>query len=330
LLPSVSSASPPVHAAPVWHTYRSPEYGFSIRYPSTFRLYSGHPDYKETTTNAMVPVCEETTVACFEYAVGDNEGTDFQGAGFSVNVLRDRKTEEACYKPEENTDHLKVQVIHGIQFHTGETGVAAAGNSGGGDFYRVFHEGVCFELTNDFSTTSSWIVSDSGPRFKASKGRKISREINAMLQSFTFTGPVKDGPAWDAYFDSCCGVSFEYPRGDTVELTLAYKPQVPSSALESSQHFLHRKREYTVAVKGDIKGPPDLDGWLLSEGYPPLSGAELLKKTEFCKEYHAEPYYYVVCEIYLYILGVSDTSHRAVSPQGDPVFAHLLSTFKVS
>ena len=151
--------------------------------------------------------------------------------------------------------------------------------------------------------------------------------MDAMLQTFTFTGPVKDGAAWDVYRDSCCGVRFEFPRGDTVELTLDYDPHAPDSRLESSQHFLHGGKDYTVAVKGDARSD-DLDTWLASSGYPAINTADLLQKTEFCKEYRAGPYTYIKCENDLFILSVSDASHHAISPQGDPVFTHLLDTFQ--
>jgi hypothetical protein len=325
VLPAGSSA---VRATTVWRTYHSQDYGFSIRYPSTFIFRPGHPDFSETA-NAMIPVCDETTVACFEYNVGDNKGTDFQGAGLSINVLRDRTTEEDCYKPQDDSSKMHIEIIHGIQFHVGETGYAAAGSSGGGDFYRAFHAGVCFELTVNSSETDAWIVADNGPRFPASKERKIERDMDTMLQSFTFTGPVRDGAAWDVYTDSCCGIWFEYPRGDKVEVPIDYEPNSSSPGLTSSQHFLHGGLDYTVAVKSGIIQGDVIETWLPEAGYPGLGGAQLVRHTQNCREYHAEPYYYFACAGDLYILSVSNASHHAVSPQGDPVFTHLLNTFKV-
>jgi hypothetical protein len=329
LIPALSTAAaPPPHAASTWSTYRSADYGFSIRYPSSFTFYSSHPDIRQTRLS-MFPVCDDTTVACFEYNRGDNKNSDVQAIGLSVNVLRDRKTEQACYLPDQDSTTLKPQLIHGIEFRKGEAGSAGLGSSSGGDIYHAFRQGVCFEVAVFTAIADGWSVEDSGPRFPAAKMRRISHDLDIMLQSFTFTGPIKDGAAWDVYSDSCCGIQFEYPQGDKVELTTDYQPHAPPSRLTSSQHFIHGNKDYTIAVKDGNGRPYVLDPWLVAMGYPPMSDAKLLTKTEPCKEYHAEPYYYIACGADLYIFSVSDALHQAVSPQGDPVFTHLLSTFKV-
>src|SRR5450432_2798537 len=99
-LPAISGAAPPARQ---WRTYRSPDYGFSIVYPSTFKFLYPFPEL-DKTFDGMISICPDTTVACFEYAVGDNLRTDFQAAGLTVNILRDRKTEQACNQPERNSD----------------------------------------------------------------------------------------------------------------------------------------------------------------------------------------------------------------------------------
>jgi len=75
-----------------WQTYRSPDYGFSIEYPVNMTFYPGRPDYVATQLS-YIPICDYTTVACFEYNGREYEGTNFEAAGLSVNVLRDMKTE---------------------------------------------------------------------------------------------------------------------------------------------------------------------------------------------------------------------------------------------
>jgi hypothetical protein len=331
LLPALSTAAPPSRAG--WTTYRSEDFGFSIRYPASFTFYSGHPDIQQTRLS-MFPVCEDTTVACFEYNRGDNKNSDLQAAGLSVNVLRDRKSQHACIQSDEHSRSLKPRLIHGIPFSTGETGSAGMGSSSGGDIYHTFRQGVCFEIAVMEAVTDAWIVEDSGPRFPAAKMRRIDNELDTMLQSFAFTGPVADGAAWDGFSESGCGSSFEYPSGDAVQQDIPYDADsYRTDKISCSEHFAHLDRNYTVTVKTSIGGatPDDerANDWLQSFGYKPLNGSQQLVKTENCSEYRAEPYFYFSCSNTIAILGMSDAAHYPIPPGNDPVFAHMLRSFQL-
>src|SRR3954453_14746094 len=97
---------------PGWKTYRSPDYGFKIEYPESMLFYPGHPDHD----------CAITTVACFHYdAHGDEEtkGTNFTGASLSVNLLREKRTEQDCNKIEDSTQTPKTETINSTTFRTG-------------------------------------------------------------------------------------------------------------------------------------------------------------------------------------------------------------------
>ena len=63
----VSSAGLPADASEGWQTYHSPDYGFTVDHPRNMTFYPGHPDYKEITLLSFIPICDDTTVACFAY-----------------------------------------------------------------------------------------------------------------------------------------------------------------------------------------------------------------------------------------------------------------------
>ena len=46
--------------------------------------------------------------------------------------------------------------------------------------------------------------------------RRIEGDMNRMLSSFEFVGPVRDGANWTEFFDSGCGGWFEYPEGSEI------------------------------------------------------------------------------------------------------------------
>src|SRR5260370_23361010 len=90
-----------------WNVHRSADYGFVIAYPPDFKSYS---DLLEAQ-RSYIPVCQSESIACFEYNGNEYEGTNFEAAGVSVNILRELRTEKECYKienvslpdPEDNT-----------------------------------------------------------------------------------------------------------------------------------------------------------------------------------------------------------------------------------
>jgi hypothetical protein len=42
---------------------------------------------------AATPPCSDTTITCFGYIGQDYKGTNFDGEGIAINVLRDAQTE---------------------------------------------------------------------------------------------------------------------------------------------------------------------------------------------------------------------------------------------
>jgi hypothetical protein len=310
-----------------WQTYRSPDYGFTIDYPVSMTFYPGHPDYVVTHVS-YIPICDYTTVGCFEYNGSEYAGTNFEAAGLSVNVLRDLKSERDCDEIDTGSYPVKTETINGVRFRYGMTGEGAASHSKGGPTYRTFHENVCFEVVAATSAASMGAF-DEGT-VKAFDSAKLDVLLQKMVQTFKFEGAVKDGAGWKVYYDGMCGGIYEYPESVTIETTVEYSnARFSSDHIACSRHFTHHGVDYTVDAKPNLRDKDELEAWLKSSGYPHLSEAQVIVSSKYCSEYSAGPYYYIFGQGTVYILSVSDAKHRTVPPHDDPVFAHWLNSFKV-
>ncbi len=325
--PMGSKVDRPLHRRAGWRTYSSPDYGFTIDYPSKVTSSGSRPDGVEMK-GSYIPICDQTTVACFEYNGNEYEGTIMEAAGLSVNVLRDLRTEQDCNHIDTHSSPIKTEIINGINFHYGDTGSAGLGHGEGGPSYRVFYQNVCFEIAVGIAVTTARA---GEPGIKKFDQRKLDKVLNEMVHTIRFIGDVVDGPAWKVYSDGGCGGSFEYPDGHTVARTIEYSQAgFYSNDLTCSQYFSSDGRDYTVAVKVEIKDMDQLNTWLKSSGLPDLSKAQVLSKSMSRTEYHAEPYYYVFGQNRVFILSVSDSEHHAITPNGDRVFSHLVRSFRNS
>jgi len=286
-----------------WQTYRNPDYGFMIDYPASMTPYSGHPDYVETKIS-YIPICDYTTVACFEYNGKEYEGSNFEAAGLSVNVLREIRTEGDCDKIDTGSYPVKTETINGIRFHYGMTGEGGMSQSKGGPSYRAFHQNVCFEIA--VATAQISLGAFDPGAIKPFDSAKLDLLLDKMLHTFKFTGAVKDGPGWRVYYDGMCGGIYEYPESETVQTTIEYSnDKFHSSEITCSRHFTHRGLDYTVAAKAGLKDKNEFETWLKSSGYPDLSKARVLVSSKYCTEYAADPYYYILGQGTVYILSVS-------------------------
>jgi hypothetical protein len=324
--PAGGTVASPEHRRLGWRTYRSPEYGFTMDYPANISFYGSHPDPAEMK-GSYIPICDQTTVACFEYNGNEYAGTIMEAAGLSVNVLRDLRTEQDCNDIESHSIPTKTEIINGINFHYGIIGTGGLGHGEGGPSYRVLYQNVCFEIAVGIAETNARV---GEPGIKEFNDKKLNEILHEMVHTFRFIGDVVDGPAWKVYSDGGCGGSFEYPDGDTVVKTIEYSQAgYSSNDITCSQYFSNDGRDYTVAVKVQIKDVSQLNTWLKSSGLPDLSKAQVVSKSTSWTEYQAEPYVYVFGQNRVFILSVSDSEQRAITRNGDRVFSHLIKSFRM-
>ena len=311
-----------------WQTYRRPNYGFAIDYPKDITSFGSNPD-PQLMRGSYIPICDDTTVACFEYNGNEGEGTNLESAGLSVNVLRDLRTKQDCETIDSVSPPAKTETINGTNFHYAETGSVGLGNSEGGPAYRALHQRVCFEVSVGIAESSADDGEPGSPKHFDST--RLEKELIEMVHTFRFTGDVVDGAAWKLYNDGECGGSYEYPDSDTVIVEAAYtNAAYNSNDISCSQHFSDHGRNYTVATKVNLQSENEFEEWLRLSGYPGLPGAQVVMDSKSWTEYYAEPYYYVFGEGRGVILSVSDSKHVVIPPQGDRVFAHLLRTHKMN
>lgn len=313
-----------------WKTYRSPDYGFTIDYPESMTFYPGHP--VEPPQGAMFPICE-STIACFEYNGSAFDGTPTNAAGVSVNIVRGVNTERECASSTDpRLESTKTIRIHGTLFHYGDTSDAGLGSSRSMTEYLAFYQHVCFDVALGAAGRNL------GPEDMKDEGlhpinrradRRIGKDMDRMLHSFTFVGPVRDGADWEVHSDSGCGHSFEYPSSSTVQEVLKYSNEAfDSSRVTCEQEFTYNDREYTVSVKVNLKDEGAANQWLLASGYPSLERMRIVAKESDFTEYSDETYTYFRAYSDLFIFTVSGANHQPTPSEGDRVFAHVLESFR--
>ncbi|HEY3988692.1 MAG TPA: hypothetical protein VGM02_05285 [Acidobacteriaceae bacterium] len=315
----LSAAQPP----PAWQSYSSPDYGFTISYPTDIKLYSA----RDGGPGGYSPICFETTVTCLGYSSTDYQDTNFEGAGVAINVLRDAKTEQDC-DTLRSPIPTRVEIIHGHPFHTAIVTDGGLSHVTSGPAYRAFYQNVCFEIAAQIASASfGSFEPGSVKEFHPARLRQL---LDQVVHTFRFTGPVKDGADWKVSRDGGCGGTFEYPASDTVRVLAEYSNGSENSQrITCSRAFTHQGRAYTLAVKANLREEYLLDRWLKSSGYPGLDNAKVVSKSRYYTEHTAPPCYYIYGQATVFIFSVSDPDGRAVAPGDDPIYRHWLASFKV-
>ena len=135
--------------------YQSPaKYGFSIEYPDSFGFST---DYDQVKALSYIPSCDENMVACAFLKKENYSGTNFDGAGVSVNIDSTLNTETKCYNFAVSTNEAQQQVadvnINGTNFKSATGGGGAAGHYDKLQVYRNFHNGMCYEIAQHVVAT---------------------------------------------------------------------------------------------------------------------------------------------------------------------------------
>ena len=304
------------------HTYRNPDYGFTISYPPSIKPVNSA---RGENTGGYARVCDDTTIACFAYTGQAYKGTNFEGAGIAINILREANAQQcnniatAAY-PQPTP---RSESIHGTLFRVGDTGEGGMSHEQSITAYRTVYQNVCFEIRTQINTVSLGAY-DPGT-LKPFHPARLNALLRDMAHTFRFVGPVKYGVAWKVSRDSGCGGTYEYPADAAAEIVVDTVGDLSNSdRMTCSRSFTFGGRRYTLDVKS---GNVD-DEWLKSRGYPPLKDAMVVSKSAHYTDYRAGSYYYVHGQAQLFIFSVSDANHRAVDPGDDPIYRHWLASFK--
>jgi hypothetical protein len=311
-----------------WHTYTSTDYGFTISYPPTVRMYN---IARGEDPGGDPAICEDTTVACFGYPGDEFDGTNFAGAGIAINVLRDPKTEQECNtlgSAQYPSPATRTVNIHGTRFHVGDAGGGSGMKYQNGLAYRALYQNVCFEIETQIDGVSMSVY-DPGT-IKEFDSEKLEKLFDEMVPTFQFVGPVKDGPNWKVFRDDGCGGTFEYPVGVTIRVNAEYSnARYDSDRIMCSHSFSDHGRDYTLAVKANLPDESKLQAWLKSSGHPGLEKAKIVQKSQWYTDYEEGPYRYIYGQGTLFILSVSNPAGHVISPGDDSIYRHWLASFQV-
>ena len=326
----VAWAAPAAKKHTGWKTHRDPDYGFTIEYPESMTFYPGHP--VEPPQGAMFPICDYT-IACFQYNGNALERTPTHAVGVSVNIVRGVKTETECINSTGlRLDSIKTIRIHGTTFHYGDTGEGGLGSGRSMTEYLAFYQHVCFDvaLVTAGRNLGSEDMKDEGLHPAGGRAwRRLWNDMDRMLHSFTFVGPVRDGADWDVYSDSYAGHSFEYPSSSTVDEVLKYSDEAyDSSRITNKQAITYSGREYAVALKVNLKDENAVNQWLLASGYPGMERMRIAAKENDFTEYSDQTYTYIHFHNDFFIFTASGANHKPIPSEGGREYAHQLESFR--
>jgi hypothetical protein len=318
VLPAFSAAGPAnaVRLQRASTTYLSPDYGFAIDYPKNVTFRGRHPDSVEMKSS-YIPICVQSTVACFEYSGHDYTDTSLESAGLSINVLRDLRTEHDCYQIPTPSSPGRFVSINGTKFWYAETGDAGAGHGASGSSYRAFYQNVCFEVSALVVQTTARI---GEPGIRPLDNARLEKLLDEMAHTFRFTGEVLDGPNWWAFDGQCGGESFEYPDAATVVIDDNASGGWTLSGVACSEQFSSDGSNFRI----DLITRPELNEWLASANLPALSSAQVVRKSKTWTEYHAGPYFYFVATQRLYVLSVTKLNNV----RAQRAFSHFVGSFR--
>lgn len=172
-----------------WSTYSNPGHGFTIAYPPGLKLYNVA---RGENTGGYAPVCDHTTIACFGYTGQAYTGTNFDGAGIAINILRDAKNEQQCFNigsAEYPRPATRLETIHGTTFHEGEIGEGGMSHFQAITVYRAMRQNRCLEIRTQINSVNIGVY-DPGT-IKEFDPATLKALFSQTVQTFRFTGLVK-------------------------------------------------------------------------------------------------------------------------------------------
>lgn len=169
----------------------SPDGVFRFSYTSDF--LPNTEENKDEVKNSYIPVCDDGTV-CVISRRDYFAGTNFQAAGFQEREISDATNRVACLKgPPEDIPQYQLpksdqkRVVSGLTFGHWQGAQVGLGNGLSTDYYRVFHEQKCYELSLNIAE-SSFANFDPGTikEFTRDDEATVMRDLTVSLNSFRF------------------------------------------------------------------------------------------------------------------------------------------------
>lgn len=169
------------------NTYTSPtKYGFEIKYANDFGFDT---NYSHISSLGYIPFCDQTMLACVYLQREAYVGTNFDGAGVSLNVDPALNTQAKCYNFGVATSDAQNQTadvtINGVTFKSATGGQGAAGHFEKSQVYRNFHNNMCYEIAQRVMSTN--IANYPTGTVKQFDENAVWQRLQDVVNTFTFT-----------------------------------------------------------------------------------------------------------------------------------------------
>ncbi|MGA7300584.1 MAG: hypothetical protein WBX10_09775 [Candidatus Sulfotelmatobacter sp.] len=170
-------------------TFVSRDGFFRFKYPAEFIVC--RKNTSEAACLTYLPICDDNAAACVAYPTAHYEGSNFEGAAFSVNELAQEKTGSECLASMPPPVHM--ESVNGVKFQAGHQSNAGMGHGLYEDSYRTFHTGQCFELDIRVATASMGGYPPGAIKeFTQEDERRVKAALAKVMSSFKFSKSVKD------------------------------------------------------------------------------------------------------------------------------------------
>jgi hypothetical protein len=203
-LAASSIASWAQHPTDSSKTFTAPDGAFSLRYSSQLIQCQQKPQgdgegyswIPAENCAAYHAVCDGetgqdyTAIACFAYPRNKFTNTEsFEAATFSVEIIDHIANEKDCLAgpPDEILQRRdKVATIHGVPFAVFEFGEAGMSQAVGGEMYRTFHRGKCYQLGVNVATANAQAYDPPAREFTKDDRREVQGRLEQVRDSFQF------------------------------------------------------------------------------------------------------------------------------------------------
>lgn len=186
-------------------TFRSPDGVFQFKYSSNLIQCTTTTDNSENTVSqnpsscsAYYPFCGNyyvslriVTTVCLALPLDEmKEYFTFEGTAFSVSEVGKADNEELCLTPPPNAFNspkdIKRAAINNTQFTRFRVASGGMSQWVGGDVYRTFHRGKCFELSLLRVLVDPGAMDDPGKPLTDEVWNRLGAPLNQALNSFQF------------------------------------------------------------------------------------------------------------------------------------------------